>query len=146
MLIPSVEPDFMLFRSVYGYNNAFRASDWQAFVPDIIPDRKSTSVGSRVIAREDSNKFHPGTIVYIDRFHVNCIVDLDGGGYWFRTITQLRILLPGFTGKLVFHLGLIHTHTHLSLFFLVGLETHFVLSCSSFFVVCVGVVLFFFLF
>ena len=133
----------MLFRSVYGYNNPFRASDWQAFAPDITSDRKSTSVGSRVIAQEGSNKFHPGTIVYIDPSYSNYKVGLDGGGYWYRPISQLRVLLPGFTGKPVFHdhLGSVHTHT-LVRFLSFSFRNAF---CFSFFFldVCVFVVVFF---
>ena len=98
-IISSGESDQMVFRSVWGYYESFSPSDWQAFVPDVTPVRKSTPSSSRVITPIFTNKYQAGTIVFINAssFAYKVRHD-DGGGESYFNLTDLRLMHPGFAG------------------------------------------------
>lgn len=98
-LVSSSTPGSLKFRTVNGKYENFRSSDWQALAPDIIPTRKSTLVGFRIVAQESSNRFQLGTVRSVGAL-ANAIynVRLDSGRDGSYNIDKLRLLLPGFTG------------------------------------------------
>ena len=98
-IISSGESDQMVFRSVWGYKESFSPSDWQAFVPDVTPVRKSTPSNSRVITPVTTNEYQVGTIVYIDASSFTYKVRHDdGGGESYFNLTDVRVMHPGFAG------------------------------------------------
>lgn len=97
--VASDKPDLLRFHNVKGHYESFSYRDWQAFAPDITPERKIISIGSRVISQGTNyNRFKPGTIVYIDSLHSTYKVRWDDGTERGHPIHELRVLLPGFAG------------------------------------------------
>ena len=95
----STESDHIVFRIVWGNDVSFSPSDWQSFVPDVTPVRKSTPSSSRVITPIFSNKYQAGTIVFINASSFTYKVRHDdGGGESFFNLTDLRVMHPGFAG------------------------------------------------
>ena len=100
-IISSSESDQIVFRSVWenDVHLSFSPSDWQAFVPDVTPVRKSTPSSSRVITPIFTNKYEAGTIVYINAsFFTYKVRHDDGGGESHFNLTDLRVMHPGFAG------------------------------------------------
>ena len=95
----SSESDQIVFLSVWENDVSFSPSDWQAFVPDVTPVRKSTPSNSRVITPVTTNEYQVGTIVYIDASSFTYKVRHDdGGGESYFNLTDVRVMHPGFAG------------------------------------------------
>lgn len=82
---------------------SFNRSDWQAVVPNVRIGKKISLNSSRVLSRIHSNKYQPGTIIYIGPSYSVYKVRFDFGGYQeYHTTNELLLLLPGFTGMIPF--------------------------------------------